>query len=112
MSESESVSTKQEQIDRITAMEAVLQTGRQAVSEAEAGFERLKEVAARLVTLNEYYGSPLWWQDFEDDEAGKLPSDLPRGILSEDEAFNLLEDYRGLLARMREFADKVLPREE
>ena len=64
-----------------------------------------------MVSLNEYYGSPLWWEDFEADEAGKLPADLKRGVLSEDEAYDLLESYRDLLRRMKEFAEKVLPEE-
>lgn len=43
--------------------------------------------------LDEYYKSPLWKEDFEADEAGELPKDLPRGILSEDGIYNALEGY-------------------
>ncbi|MBR6294751.1 MAG: DUF4298 domain-containing protein, partial [Lachnospiraceae bacterium] len=38
--------------------------------------------------------SPEWKQDFADDEAGLLPGDLKRGVLSEDGIYNLLERYR------------------
>ena len=43
--------------------------------------------------LDEYYRSPLWREDFEADEAGELPEDLPRGVLSEDGIYNSLEEY-------------------
>ena len=42
--------------------------------------------------LQSYYESPLWKQDFLDDEAGLLPRDLPRGVLSEDGLYNLLTE--------------------
>ena len=41
--------------------------------------------------LAEYYGSVEWKQDFADDEAGLLPKDLKRGVLSEDGIWNILE---------------------
>ena len=44
--------------------------------------------------LDEYYRSPLWRSDFEADEAGKLPKELSRGVLSEDGVFNVLEAYQ------------------
>lgn len=44
--------------------------------------------------LEIYYASEEWKQDFEADEAGLLPEKLPRGVLSEDGLYELLEDYR------------------
>ena len=49
--------------------------------------ERIQE-AIRI--LSEYYGSDEWKQDFADDEAGRLPKDLKRGVLSEDGIWNVL----------------------
>ena len=46
-----------------------------------------------ICLLDEYYRSPLWHEDYEADEAGELPKDLPRGVLSEDGIYNALEDY-------------------
>ena len=37
--------------------------------------------------------SSLWLSDFEADEAGELPEDLCRGVLSEDGIYNVLEEY-------------------
>ena len=46
--------------------------------------------------LESYYLSDEWKQDFSDDEAGLLPPDLKRGVLSEDGIYNLIETYREL----------------
>ena len=54
----------------------------------------LKAVKEEVAELSKYYGSELWKQDFAADEAGKLPPDLKRGVLSEDGIWNLLSDYR------------------
>ena len=54
----------------------------------------LKAVKEDVAELSKYYGSELWKQDFAADEAGNLPPDLKRGVLSEDGIWNLLSDYR------------------
>ena len=43
--------------------------------------------------LGEYSDSGRWLEDFEADEAGMLPADLPRGVLSEDALYNALTAY-------------------
>ena len=59
---------------------------------------RAKENADRLQSLiselEAYYTSDEWKRDFADDEKGLLPKKLPRGVLSEDGVYNLLEEYR------------------
>ena len=47
-----------------------------------------------LAILIDYYENGEWLHDFEIDEAGFLPSDLKRGVLSEDGVYNLLEEIR------------------
>ena len=44
--------------------------------------------------LEAYYTSDEWKRDLADDEAGLLPKNLKRGVLSEDGIYNLLEEYR------------------
>ncbi len=46
-----------------------------------------------MMELDDYYGS-YWMKDFEADEAGRLPEDLKRGVLSEDALYDLLTDNR------------------
>ena len=51
---------------------------------------RLSRIA---IALERYYVSPRWMADFQADEAGKLPFDLKRGVLSEDAVDSFLSDY-------------------
>lgn len=60
------------------------------------------DLALALSTLEAYYTSPAWRTDFEADEAGLLPSDLKRGVLSEDGIYNLLEDFKWVEEEMEE----------
>ena len=55
-----------------------------------------KTIKEDIAELNKYYSSELWKQDFAADEAGILPPDLKRGVLSEDGIWNLLADYRDI----------------
>ena len=61
--------------------------------ESAASSKAIKEDVAEL---SKYYGSELWKLDFAADEAGNLPPDLKRGVLSEDGIWNLLSDYRNI----------------
>lgn len=88
-----------EQIERIRRMEGVLQRAKaacRALDEALDGYEALR---SEVDALGKYYGSELWFYDFDCDRAGLLPGDLPRGVLSEDEAYDLLSRWRELQAR-------------
>ncbi len=88
-----------EQIERIRRMEDVLQRAKaacRALDEALDGYEALR---SEVDALGKYYGSELWFYDFDCDRAGLLPGDLPRGVLSEDEAYDLLSRWRELQAR-------------
>ena len=51
-------------------------------------YDCCEEVENAMVVLSGYYGSEVWKQDFADDEAGLLPEDLKRGVLSEDGLWN------------------------
>lgn len=54
-----------------------------------------------LEVLDQYYGSDEWKQDLAADEAGRLPRDLKRGVLSEDGLWNLLSEVREMNKRTR-----------
>lgn len=55
-----------------------------------------------LKALNKYLGSEDWKADMKADEAGLLPDNLRRGVLSEDGIWNLLVDQRVLMQRLFE----------
>ena len=72
-----------------------------AVMELSAALDKYAEVKDDLIAISDYYESEDWKRDFADDEAGRLPDNLKRGVLSEDGLWNLLADNRELLERMK-----------
>jgi len=89
------------QIARIRQMERRLDKALAAVKRLEAALDKYQAVQEDIVALDEYYGSELWRQDFADDEAGRLPEGLKRGVLSEDGIWNLLTDCKKLNERLK-----------
>ena len=51
-------------------------------------------IKLKIAELESYQDSGRWFLDYECDERGELPSDLKRGVLSEDMLYNLLCDVR------------------
>ena len=92
-----------EQIERIKQMEQRLERAAAAVMTLSAALDRYEEVQGDISALNEYYGSNEWKQDYADDEAGQLPPDLKRGVLSEDGIWNVLTDAHELNERLQTF---------
>ncbi len=85
---------------RITQMEQRLNRAEAAMRMMDQALEQYLSAQGDLEILNAYLGSPDWIADREADEAGRLSSDLKRGVLSEDSIWNLLEDNRELQERM------------
>ena len=83
-------------IDRISHMEALMDKSVEVIARLEQALEDFNALAPDIAELEAYYTSPQWRKDFEADEAGKLPKDLKRGVLSEDAIWNVLEDYKRL----------------
>ena len=83
-------------IDRITHMEGLLDKSVEVIARLEQAIEDFDAIQPDIAELEAYYTSPQWRKDFEADEAGKLPKDLKRGVLSEDGIWNVLEDYKRL----------------
>ena len=82
------------QIERITAMEQRKDRCEAAVAALGAALAEYNAAQNDLQKLAAYFSGPNWWKDFDADEAGKLPKDLKRGVLSEDGIFDLLENNR------------------
>ena len=66
----------------------------------ETQIERIRKMEKILDGATE----GLWKKDFEDDEAGKLPRDLKRGVLSEDGIYDFLDLRDTVMAKMAEVA--------
>jgi hypothetical protein len=61
----------------------------------------VKELAA-------YYEDDDWREDFEADEAGRLPADLKRGVLSEDGIYDVLSGHYALTIRLLDTVSTIL----
>lgn len=85
-----------DRIQRIKTMEEKLDKAIKTVAALDEALEQFKAVSPEIEELIAYYESDLWREDFEADEEGKLPTDLKRGVLSEDGIYNLLTDYQRL----------------
>ena len=90
MKQTERIERMEQNLERVTNALRVLND---ALDEYEAAQDALHE-------LDTYYGSDTWKQDFSDDEQGRLPNTMKRGVLSEDAIWNVLEDYRTLKERV------------
>lgn len=95
-----------EQIERIKLMEQRLDRAAAAVMELSAALDKYMEVQEAIYELSQYYGGETWKKDLADDEAGLLPADLKRGVLSEDAVWNVLSDCSELNQRMAEFINE------
>ena len=91
-----------EQLQRIRQMERHLARAASALKRLSSALDKYEEAKADIAALASYYGSNDWKQDFAADEAGLLPKDLKRGVLSEDSIWNLLEAHRELQERMKD----------
>lgn len=99
MSKKNADKTNQEAIERIQEMEAILDRVTKVMDELESKLSELEEIQPDIQKLEKYYTGKAWKSDFKLDEEGKLPSELKRGVLSEDGVYDLLERNRELLEK-------------
>lgn len=85
-----------DRIERITEMEARLDRAGAALAAYEKALEAYLSVQTDIKALDLYYAGGDWRADFAADEAGQLPGNLKRGVLSEDGIYNVLTDNRTL----------------
>ena len=89
-----------EQKERIKEMEQRMERAVSAVIELSAALDKYEAVQGDILALGDYFGSSDWRKDLADDEAGRLPTNLKRGVLSEDGIWNLLSDASELSERL------------
>ena len=90
--------------ERITLYEQMFDTVNAVLSNIESDLKQLDACEVLVKGLEAYYTSEEWMSDFEADEAGELPADLKRGVLSEDGIYDLLERFEQLKDKMVETA--------
>ena len=76
----------------------------EVVAGLSSSLEKFAQLQESVDALEAYYGSKEWKKDFRDDEKGLLPTDLKRGVLSEDGVWNLLEEIRAIKERMQDLS--------
>ena len=97
-----------EQLERIRHYEAVLDGIAPVLAELETALDRFDSIQEDVRALSEYYGSEAWNGDLAADEAGRLPSDLKRGVLSEDGIYDVLDSHYQLTVRLLDTVSSIL----
>lgn len=99
-----------DRFERVAHFERALGEVCAAAQALDGALERFAAAQDAARELDGYYSGGLWRKDYEADGRGKLPpvSELPRGVLSEDAAYDALYVNRRLLERMRELAEQYL----
>lgn len=100
-----------EQIERIKLMEEHLDKASAAVKALNEALDLYCEAQESIEIIDDYLASDEWEQDFADSEAGRLPSDLKQGVLSEDGIWNVIDTNRELNAQMLEIVANHLRHE-
>lgn len=96
------------QLERIALMEQYLDEAEKILKAYSESLRAYREIQPKLRELSGYYAGGDWWKDFADDEAGRLPKDLKRGVLSEDGVYDVLSENRELQAETLEVMAEIL----
>lgn len=76
-----------------------------ALGELDEDLFPFEKVLDTVAELEKYQSSGLWKKDFEADEAGELPPDAARGVLSEDVLYNFLQDFDRIMEKMKKITE-------
>lgn len=98
-----------EQIQRIVNYETLMEQAEALLRSESRSAAEMAQLRAMLRELEAYYIGEDWRRDFADDEAGRLPRDLKRGVLSEDGIDHLLEDFQALTQEAVTIMDDGIP---
>ena len=77
--------------ERIRHYEEIFDEAESLLKQMEEDLTVWKKLKEDLKILDEYYTGKNWKKDYEADEAGLLPADLKRGVLSQDSVYDLME---------------------
>ena len=97
-----------EQIERIQHFEELLDRVVPVLEDLDKALDAFDDIQEDVQELAAYYEGESWREDFEADEAGKLPADLKRGVLSEDGIYDALSDHYALTVRLLDTVSAIL----
>lgn len=98
----------QSRLDKISEMENLLNEAESFLAEAEQFLEKWQAFLPKMKTLEHYYFDGDWRDDYQAYEDGKIPEDMPCGVLSEDLVFNASTGHHGLAIEYLKVVAKVL----
>ena len=84
-------------VKRVREMEARFDKLSSILGALEEAISEFKASKDDLDALRNYMDSGQWLKDYEADEAGMIPADLKRGVLSEDSLYDLLQEADGII---------------
>ena len=97
-----------EQIERIQHYETLLDRIAPVLENLEEALDAFEGIQEDVKELAAYYEDDDWREDFEADEAGKLPADLKRGVLSDDGIYDVLSGHYALTIRLLDTVSTIL----
>lgn len=97
-----------EKYAHIEKMEDILVSHEDMLQKLGGLLDTLEASQKDYTALIEYYYSDQRNQDLQDEENNLIPKTMRRGVLSEDEIFDLVGDYRDTALRMAEIAIGML----
>ena len=92
---------KQARIERISQMEERFDGVARMLGELDEAIGKYIDNKDGLAALKDYLDSGQWKEDYEADEAGLLPKDLKRGVLSQDGLYDLLQEADRIICHAR-----------
>ena len=96
---------KNELLTRVREMEDHYDELTRVLAGLDDAISEYNDFKADLQILREYMESGQWKKDFESDEAGKIPAEVKRGVLSEDGLYDFLQGADKILEFAREVLD-------
>lgn len=97
-------------ICRIEEMEKILNSQIKVVDDLNRAIDYMEKNRKDYSKLIDYYYSEERSYHLDQDDNGNIDKNLRRGVLSEDEIFNLMTVYYDTAFRMLETATKMLKR--
>ena len=97
-----------EQIERIQYYESLMDKVAPVLGNLEEALDAFDGIQEDVKELAAYYDDDDWREDFEADEAGRLPQDLKRGVLSEDGLYDVLSSHYALTVRLLDTVSAIL----
>ena len=97
-----------EQIERIQYYESLLDKVAPVLGNLDEALDAFEGIQEDVKELAAYYDDDAWREDFEADEAGQLPRDLKRGVLSEDGLYDVLSSHYSLTVRLLDTVSAIL----